>query len=190
MIGENEVLKRVRWPNGEKVIEEQKKLSSEELHNFHSAPNIGTRNVPCFKEIKNTRKCLVWTLKPDPAFQSPYQNKVKWNIWLFTAGDAVSVNQYPGVVVNQMYEIANGEWCRTKPTLISNGYDSSIALNVLINILQMGLDSKVPCCNNTLTFLAYFFNEQGKTGSSTMFVRMYLSIWLICGQINFNRTCY
>jgi len=68
---------------------------------------------------------------------------------LFAAGDAVSDNQYPGVVVNQMYEIANGEWCRTKPTLISSGYDSSIPLNVRINILQMGLDSKVPCCNNT-----------------------------------------
>jgi len=56
-----------------------------------------------------------------------------------------------------MYEIAKGEWCRTKPTLINNGYDSSIPLNVRINILQMGLDSKVPCCTKTLTFLVYFF---------------------------------
>jgi len=157
MIGESEVLKRVHWPKGEQVIGEQKKLSNEILHDLHSSPTIGARNVARLKEIKNTWKCLVWTLKPDVAFQSPYQNKVNWNIWLFTAGDAVSDNQYSGLVVNQMYEMANGEWCRTKPSLVSNGYNSSIPLNVRINILQMGLDSKVLCCNSTLTFLAYFF---------------------------------
>ena len=78
-------------------------------------------------------------------------------ICLFTAGDAVSDNQYPGVVVNQMYEITNGEWCRTEPTLISNGYDLRILLNVHISILQKDVDSEVLCYRNTLTFLAYMY---------------------------------